>query len=252
MEHIKLISIDLDGTLIRPDKTITVRNIETIREAVSNGLEVVIATGRSYDQAVKMTKDLKLKLAMVTVGGADVRIHNGETIRKIYLERSQIYSICERIKNYNLAPIVVYTSEDYFRVDLPKSLPLLLDSYKILKIVLVQLDPELKQTLKGELSKIKSLTVTSTAPSDIEILHEKANKGDSLLWLAKQLGIKGGEIASIGDSDNDIDMFKISGISFAMANANSDVKKIASFTLKHSCVEDGVHDAIKKILQYRT
>jgi hydroxymethylpyrimidine pyrophosphatase-like HAD family hydrolase len=91
------------------------------------------------------------------------------------------------------------------------------------------------------------LSVASSQPYYLDVTHPKANKGAVLLDLSARYAIKPEEIATIGDGANDVLMFAKSGLSIAMGNAGSDVKRAASFVTT-SDAEEGFANAVERFI----
>src|SRR5690625_2888240 len=99
---IRLIAIDMDGTLLAPDHTISERNIQAIRAAKEKGIEVVIATGRSYPEAHGPVRDAMLETSYVCLNGADVRDESGNIISATYLPEKDIPKITSILNQENI------------------------------------------------------------------------------------------------------------------------------------------------------
>jgi Cof subfamily protein (haloacid dehalogenase superfamily) len=132
--------------------------------------------------------------------------------------------------------------------------PTLVDSYdqltdRVAKLVGVSDDP---RAIAAATSAVQDrfgdhLSVASSQPYYLDVTHPKANKGAVLLDLAARYAIKPEEIATIGDGPNDMLMFAKSGLSIAMGNAGSDVKRAASFVTT-SDAEEGFANAVERFI----
>src|SRR5699024_2270519 len=87
---IRLIAIDMDGTLLSPVHTISSRNKKAILAAQKSGIEVVIATGRGYQEAIDPVSVAKLTLPYICLNGADVRDEEGHVISATYLVKEDL------------------------------------------------------------------------------------------------------------------------------------------------------------------
>ncbi len=253
-----LLAVDLDGTLLRSDDSITASNRRAIHKATSNGVQIVIATGRPYDEATHLLKPIHCPLPMLDAGGADIRDTTGRSLRTILLGVEQAVAVLTTLLQYDLTRTTIYTSDGALILEGPELqqracniIPAILAArIKILKILVSPIERKmLQRELTARLSQIEGINVTSSAPWNIEILHQAANKGASLKWLASKYGVRFDQQAAVGDSCNDIDMFAAVGTSFAVANAPTNVKRKATVALTKTCDEDGVAQAIEVILQ---
>jgi Cof subfamily protein (haloacid dehalogenase superfamily) len=279
----------MDGTLLGPDHTISKKNKEAILEAQSRGIEVVIATGRSYSEAYYPLTDAGLKVPFICLNGAEVRKNDGELLSATYLAESeidQIVSILEEQKiDYQLfIGKTVYTKSIEDQIDTFVQLALAanqvppIDEIRAevmnrVEIGLVKEIPSLAPIIekhKQEINKIfgtsfnkihldnarkalKSLTglaVSSSGAGNLEITSINAQKGIALEQLAKSKGIAMENIMAIGDNYNDLSMLQVVGHSVAMGNAPEDIKA-ACKSVTTTNEFDGVGTAIESALRLK-
>jgi Cof subfamily protein (haloacid dehalogenase superfamily) len=279
----------MDGTLLGPDHTISKKNKEAILEAQSRGIEVVIATGRSYSEAYYPLTDAGLKVPFICLNGAEVRKNDGELLSATYLAKSeidQIVSILEEQKiDYQLfIGKTVYTKSIEDQIDTFVQLALAanqvppIDEIRAevmnrVEIGLVKEIPSLAPIIekhKQEINKIfgtsfnkihldnarkalKSLTglaVSSSGAGNLEITSINAQKGIALEQLAKSKGIAMENIMAIGDNYNDLSMLQVVGHSVAMGNAPEDIKA-ACKSVTTTNEFDGVGTAIESALRLK-
>jgi Cof subfamily protein (haloacid dehalogenase superfamily) len=279
----------MDGTLLGPDHTISKRNKEAILEAQSRGIEVVIATGRSYSEAYYPLTDAGLKVPFICLNGAEVRKNDGELLSATYLAESeidQIVSILEEQKiDYQLfIGKTVYTKSIEDQIDTFVQLALAanqvppIDDIRAevmnrVEIGLVKEIPSLAPIIekhKQEINKIfgtsfnkihldnarkalKSLTglaVSSSGAGNLEITSINAQKGIALEQLAKSKGIAMENIMAIGDNYNDLSMLQVVGHSVAMGNAPEEIKA-ACKSVTTTNEFDGVGTAIESALRLK-
>ena len=248
---IKLISSDMDGTLLDSYRQITPINIEAIKKAQENGINFIINTGREYPNARALVESAGLKCDLICSNGSCAFDKDGnllfeheidkETIRKIfdafneYSMEPSLYTTEGRISLLPLEERKIYTRDvfipaiqvnhpdmeytlDDFRelvdnvIFVDGQEALLNSDHRILKISSNSTDHEALKKLRVELEKIPGLAVVSTVPTDIEITSVHAQKGSTLLDYAKRDGLTPDEIVAIGDSENDYSMLSIPGI----------------------------------------
>ena len=95
--------------------------------------------------------------------------------------------------------------------------------------------------------KIEGIRIIFPMPTDIEITSDKADKGEALIALAKELGISGEEVMAMGDGDNDLGLMRAAGLSVAMGNADQKIRDEADYvTLDNE--HDGVAEAIRRFV----
>lgn len=287
---IKLISSDMDGTLLDSYRQITPINIEAIKKAQENGINFIINTGREYPNARALVESAGLKCDLICSNGSCAFDKDGnllfeheidkETIRKIfdafneYSMEPSLYTTEGRISLLPLEERKIYTRDvfipaiqvnhpdmeytlDDFRelvdnvIFVDGQEALLNSDHRILKISSNSTDHEALKKLRVELEKIPGLAVVSTVPTDIEITSVHAQKGSTLLDYAKRDGLTPDEIVAIGDSENDYSMLCIPGIhSVAMENACDMIRNICVYQTRAN-TRDGIAYIINCILADR-
>ena len=287
---IKLISSDMDGTLLDSYRQITPINIEAIKKAQENGINFIINTGREYPNARALVEAAGLKCDLICSNGSCAFDKDGnllfeheidkETIRKIFdafnkfsmepslyttegrisllpLEERKIYTRDVFIPAIQINhPDMEYTLDDFRElvenvIFVDGQEALLNSDHRILKISSNSTDHEALKKLRVELEKIPGLAVVSTVPTDIEITSVHAQKGSTLLDYAKRDGLTPDEIVAIGDSENDYSMLSIPGIhSVAMENACDMIRNICVYQTRAN-TRDGIAYIINCILADR-
>ena len=99
---VRLIAIDMDGTILSPDHTVSTKNKEAIIEAQANGIEVVIATGRNFSEAYYPISSVGLTVPFICLNGAEVRNQDGELLSATYLSESDIGKITPILKEESI------------------------------------------------------------------------------------------------------------------------------------------------------
>ncbi|WP_017213081.1 Cof-type HAD-IIB family hydrolase [Clostridium beijerinckii] len=276
---IKLIALDLDGTVLNSCGYISDKTLTAIKMAIEKGVQVVLATGRSVGLICDEIKSIEeITYAISSNGAAVVNLRKNEIVFSNFITIDILKKIIEIIKDY---PIVVefysngnaYIDEEVFinpaKYGLSeKCLNLMLDNHNLIKNIFSVVDdrsecewikcvekiniPFLKDDMKNEvynslLSINDRVKITSSVEDNLEINIHSANKGAGLEKLTELLEIDLKEIAAIGDNNNDIEMLQMAGIGIAMGNASEDIKARADFiTLDND--RNGAAEAILQIL----
>ncbi|MCF6411129.1 Cof-type HAD-IIB family hydrolase [Pseudalkalibacillus salsuginis] len=283
----KLIAIDMDGTLINNNTTINEANVKAIQKAQEAGIHVVVATGRSYEEAVTPIQEVGLSLPIIAINGAQMRTVEGKIKQSIALSKDTYYEAAELLSNYSIY-YEVYTNKGTFSDNPGMAVDIIVDiiksanpevsnerahelaAYRIsngrihtledYKEVVEEPDVEIYKLLafskneksrKGALNDFltfKDLAVSKSAEANIEITHRDAQKGIAVQKYAEELGIPMREVMAIGDNYNDVSMFEIAGYSVAMGNAEEDIKKLCTFVTKTND-ESGVAFAIQTFMK---
>lgn len=283
----KLIAIDMDGTLVNKQLKVTKENSKVISQAVNDGHHVVIATGRSYDEARHTLEDAELHLPLICVNGAEIRSAEWEILSSTPLEFSQyeeIKSILDkeeiyyelytskgtytdnREKAYEVMKDIVITSNPEatdddvqkaalrrFRLGLVSvvgDFEKLLDQkdIEVYKFLAFSSDTEKLKRAFQHLQAVEDLAVSSSADNNLEITNSEAQKGVALKRFAEIKGIPLENTMAIGDNYNDVSMLEIAGFPVAMGNAVDEIKNMAAFVTKEND-ESGVAFAIQRFLE---
>ncbi|MQR97453.1 Cof-type HAD-IIB family hydrolase [Fictibacillus phosphorivorans] len=285
----KLIAIDMDGTLVNRQLKVTKENSETIKDAVNDGHHVVIATGRSYDEAKHTLEDADLHLPLICVNGAEIRsegweilssipvtFEQYEDIKKILDEEDIYYELYtskgtftdNREKAYEVMKDIVLTSNPEatdddvqkaalrrFRLGLVSVVGdfdklLSENGIEVYKFLAFSSDTAKLQRAFQHLKGVESLAVSASADNNLEITNSEAQKGVAVKRYAELKGISLQDTMAIGDNYNDVSMLEVAGFPVAMGNAVDEVKEMASFVTKEND-ESGVSFAIKKFLEQK-
>lgn len=272
-KHIKMIAIDLDGTLLRSDCSISEKTRCVVEEAGKSGIMIVPTTGRSYRNARYVLKDFREIGYFINANGSV--ISNGRTGEMLYLHAmdgetvKRIYELCEKYDTY----VEVYVDQDAYMdkkgvsvirkcgltddyCDQLLSTNILTQDYrkllwqdgiKVGKIHILVASMEQKEKLMKEIAAIPGANPISVIPNNIEIVNGNWSKWNALEKLADITGVRREEIMAIGDSNNDYEMLSHAGLPVAMGNACQRVKEVSSF-VTDSNDNDGVAKAIEAIL----
>lgn len=250
---IKLIAVDLDGTLLRADHTPHPYALEQLARAEEAGVSVVIASGRSIQSIRKVLNGSFNVASAVATNGADVW-SDATSVAQEYLDHNVKLAALQFAVSNGLH-LSCYSTDGTYALresefldeyrELVKGVPIELRTPEdvlempILKLVFIAdagIVPRLRRELEPRLETLRA-DLTESAPRYLEIMPLKVNKASGLKHLCRHLAIAHTDIAAIGDYRNDIEMIKLAGLSGAVGNALPEVKKLASHTVSSN--EDG-------------
>ena len=259
---IKLVAIDLDGTLVNSDLKISDEDIESIKKCRQKGIIVSIVTGRTIRSVGEITDMLDLKgLHLASSGSAIIdeklKIHKalkvpGETIKKIVLrskewDRAIVSHTLDGFLKYDkYSPNLEYIAENkklFKKVKNILASDILTNSLQM--TVLIDEDDEFNQYLKeiiGDTVKIRR-----AGPYFLNILNQKAGKLFGIKEILKKTGIKKENLMVVGDTELDIGIIKYAGVGVAMGNASQRVKDSADH-VSNDNDNSGVAKAITKYI----
>ena len=274
MRNVRLIALDLDGTLLTSAKELSARNRTALARAAEQGVEIVPSTGRFFGGMPEFIRLLPFVRYAITINGAAV--FDTQTQKDIYSADLSVDQATDIMAYLDTLPVIYdcymdnwgwmtasmqekaaefAPNEHYVKMirELRRPVPELKAFLReqgrgVQKVQLFSRDESLRQTLLRELeSRFPGIIVSSSVPRNIEINHEKANKGDALLALARHLGIAREQTAAFGDGLNDVPMLNMAGIGVAMANAPMEIQALAD-CVTDTCDADGVAKAIEEWL----
>ena len=266
---IKLITIDVDGTLVTPLKRLTKKNIIEIDRARDLGVHIALASGRPFHSMEKYLRRLGLmKEGHFTVcqnGSYIVDNASKKAIAGSYQTVDDLARLDDLMAGFDVEVSAMddvgfysrhknpsfYTQMDAVinnltitpvnYEDFPENMRfgrfLILGSAASIKEVLAHMPKEVTENYYA----------VQTAPFLIEVMNKTATKGHAVRQMATRLGISADEIMSIGNEKNDIPMLEQTGFPVAMANAVPELKAHAKFITK-SNLKSGVGYAIEKLI----
>lgn len=266
---IKLIAIDMDGTLLDSQKQIPQANIDVLKEAREAGVKIVLCTGRVKSGVLPYAEELDLsgkdEYAILDNGCTTYSTKDWSLLNYHQLQASEIEDLVARVANYPDVDVTFFDQSHYFIVSdqVPELVaydaglvfntvtpttvtalkaseaPILQGMYMGEVAALDRFEVENDAELRQQFSMVRSQSYI------YEVLPKGTTKASALIQLAQDLGISPDEVMAIGDAANDIEMLEFAGISIAMGNASEAVKALADdITSSHD--EAGVAQAIRK------
>lgn len=266
---IKLVAIDLDGTLLTDKKEVSLRNQEALAKAKAQGVKIVLCTGRPL-MAIRPYLDLlNLREAgdySITFNGGLVQQNDtGAIVEKVALTREDVTELITLATQLNMPldilsdeiVLCLPTSTEYQTI-YPSLNPLLvykeatvaqLDEYTLFnKAVTAYHQDILDQWITQIPAAIREkFEVIKTRNNLLEFMPKGVTKAAGIARLAEDLGITQAEVMAIGDEENDFSMVEYAAMGVAMENAVPVVKEVADFITKTN-EEDGVAIAIERFV----
>lgn len=271
---VRMIALDLDGTLLDTKKMLSTRNRKALFDMAERGIEVVPTTGRFFLGMPTEIRELPFLNYAITINGAQVYNIKEQTVVSsaeipllealdalVWLDQFELIYDCYvdnwgwitaefQRKAAKYVPDMHYLKMlQVLRTPVPELKEYLIGCEKdIQKIIIFTKTDRLQEDLLKILpTKFPNLIATSSAPHNIELNAPSANKGNALMNLAERLGIPYESTMAIGDGINDLSMIRKAGIGVAMENAHPSVKAEADFVTL-DCDHDGVAEAIYAVL----
>ena len=267
MKKIKLLAIDMDGTMLKDDKTIDKADLKAVVEALDSGIEVIIASGRPLEYLPEPMLKLDIHYAIILNGAGVVDLNTNQLIYHRTMNNRQAIALLEALEGMDIYVGLQSGAKFYYGgrglKDVMIQHPRLnnrrgiyvRDLNKLLEDENFQVEKMSIHTLKENESKILQLqgefldlNIMDSADGVLEVNDRMNSKGAALKWLCRKLDIDRQYVAAIGDSDNDLTMLSFAGYSFAMGNSSQFVQNICDETVTTN-MDNGVRKAIKKIME---
>ncbi|KUP37734.1 phosphoglycolate phosphatase [Bacillus halotolerans] len=237
--NIKLIAIDMDGTLLNDEQLISDENRNAIREAEDKGVYVVISTGRTLMTCRELAESLKLSSFLITANGSEIWDSNFNLVERKLLHTDHIKMMWD-LRNKHNTNFWASTINKVWRGEFPENIT----DHEWLKFGFDIEDDDIRNEVLAELRKNKELEITNSSPTNIEVNALGINKAAALAKVSEKLGFTMENVMAMGDSLNDIAMIKEAGLGVAMGNAQDVVKETADW-ITDTNIEDGVAKAIR-------
>lgn len=269
-EDIRLISLDLDGTLLNDEKQVSPANKQALLDCIARGIYIVPTTGRTVDGIPDEVKGIPGVRYAITTNGAiiqDIKERKVLDSRKItwqlameLLDVISCYHVMydpyidgrgisepafyDHMSEYGLSSqmqeMVKRTRDVY-----PNIREFVEHAKKpVEKINLFFLDQKEKARLRSLLEGWKNIVISSSTPNNLELNAPGATKGEAILRLAELLGLRRDQTMGVGDGENDFTMIQKAGVGVAMGNADPLLIQMADYVTGTN-EEDGVAAAIR-------
>jgi 5-amino-6-(5-phospho-D-ribitylamino)uracil phosphatase len=237
---IKLIALDMDGTLLNENHQVSAENHKAIRDAEAKGVKVVLSTGRSLATCKDYAVSLELSSYLVTINGAEIWGPNGDLVERNPMNIPLIQWMYELSKSHKTDFWAISTTKIY-----RNEMPVDFEKQEWLKFGFDIPDNEVREAVLKSLRENGEVEVSNSSPTNIEVNAMGINKAVALQRVCEWLGIKMDNVMAVGDSLNDILMIKEAGFGVAMGNAQEVVKEAADWVTV-SNTDDGVAKAIRE------
>ncbi|HXQ25612.1 MAG TPA: Cof-type HAD-IIB family hydrolase [Candidatus Acidoferrales bacterium] len=272
---VKLIAMDIDGTLLDSQSELTDENASAIEEAASRGIEIVIVTGRRFDSARAIAAELDCDVHLIVSNGALIKSKSGETYQRQLLPAMTAHKVLQATAEFRscagvifdrpLANQVIFERVDwdgpfvgaYLRrhkehVGEISPLTACLNGEDPVEILFLAECDKIRRAMSAlealQATEEYTLALTEYAHrnlSMLDVLRRGVTKGAALAEWARRRGIPRENVMAIGDNWNDREMLDFAGFPVIMGNAVPELKS-QGWTVTLSNDEGGVADAIRK------
>jgi Cof subfamily protein (haloacid dehalogenase superfamily) len=279
-QPIRLLALDIDGTLLDPQFKISAQNLAALRAAHRSGIEIMLATGRRHDYALPIAQELGFPVWLISSNGAVIRSSDGETFFTDLLPAGTAAQLIQHMDAFRGHAVLTF--------DRPANVPgndsLVLESadelnktvarWMEMNLPYIKFVSPLEDALKedpiqamfcGRVARMEEaqrhlkqagfldkITVLKTQYDHrdlciLDILNRECSKGHALRRWVERQGIPREQVMAIGDNHNDLEMLEFAGLAVVMGNASEEMKQ-NGWKLTASNAENGVAQAVEEIL----
>ena len=277
---VRLIAIDIDGTLLDSRSQVSHANLDALRRAHDSGVEIVLVTGRRHHFALPIAELLGFDLWIISSNGAVTRSTQGERFHRDLMPQQIARKLCRHMESFREYTVVTFDRDGhgaivcenhdrlygviqrwmeknapYIEYISPIESALTEDPIQVMFCGPVELMKAAQQRLLA-CDFVDEFTVVRTQYDHrdltiVDILNSECSKGHALERWAAHRGFDRNSVMAIGDNYNDIGMLTFAGHPVIMGNASEDLKQNGwTITLHHD--ESGVAAAIDQVLNPKT
>ncbi len=265
MNLVKMIVLDLDGTLLNREGKVSEESSSYLKKLKANGYVIVVATGRIYESVNSAMNGFDCVNYVITDTGAScydtsnghpifnnpIELKVAQKFTNYYNDNCIFIDICDKNTIYKYSDI----NDDYYFINLTKDWDYIFSNCKEISHIAISMRTtdqvmELYNKLKIDIPEL-NINIMQDSFSDrkwIEAIKKGCTKYRAISELAKRLNIRNDEIMAFGDGLNDVDMLKNCGIGVALSNALPIVKENADFVTRYDHNNDGVIEFLKDYL----
>jgi Cof subfamily protein (haloacid dehalogenase superfamily) len=252
---VRLIALDIDGTLLDSRWQVPPVNADAIRRATEAGIEVALVTGRRFDFARPVVEQIEAPLTMIVSGGALVKSRDGTTLLRHLLPAATARAVVESTRDFRDATAVVFDrpraaqivherldirdahrrsyfqrNRDYIVEVVPLEAALTEDPIQVMYSGGVERMRELVRVVRASAAaRLVSIAVTEYESRDfslVDLNRAGCTKGTTLAeWVARR-GLTSAEVMAVGDNFNDREMLEYAGVPVVMGNAVPELKQM--------------------------
>jgi len=244
MANIRLVALDMDGTLLNDRQEVSPRNAAAIRRALDAGVIVCFATGRGVQNVLPYAEQLGMETPMITVNGGEIWHRPHDLYKRTAMDAADVLRLRRLALDHGVwywayATDGVYNRERWVEPeeDVQRKVWLKFGYYEE--------NVRLLEQIRATAESWGGFEISNSSPVNIELNPSGVSKGAALLELCRLLGIDPSETAAAGDSLNDLSMIRAAGLGAAMGGAQQAVKEAAGIVLPGNN-EDGIAHLIEQ------
>lgn len=275
---IRLLAVDIDGTLLDPGFQISPANLEALQRAHRASVEVVLVTGRRHSFALPIAEQLGFELWLISSNGAITKSTRGELFHRDLLPAATARKVCGHMTSFRANTVLTFDVEtrgalvletdqelrqtlgrwlgknaDFVQYVVPIEDSLSRDPVQLMFCgPIARMKQALAALAAGGFDSEITVLRTEYAHRDlsiVDVLNQGCSKGHALERWAGHRGIARAEVMAIGDNYNDVEMLEFAGRPVIMGNAAAELKQNGwAVTLSND--ESGVAAAVQEVLDH--
>ena len=272
----RLLAVDIDGTLLNPQFQISAADLAALRRAHDEGVEVVVVTGRRHAFALPIVQQLGFDLWLISSNGAVTRSLSGQTFHRDLLPAATCRKLCIAMQEFRGNTVLTFDIEgkgaivlehmrelngsiqrwleknlEYIEFVIPLEDSLTTDPVQAMFCgPIARMHQALAALANSEVEKEITVLRTEYPVRDlsiVDVLNRGCSKGHALERWAQYRGIAREQVMAIGDNYNDIEMLAFAGVPFIMGNASEELRGRGwEVTLAND--QSGVAAAVERVL----
>ncbi len=270
----KILALDLDGTTLKSDNTLSPVVRSALLQVIDSGVEVVVASGRPFGSMHSSILEIEKLNYVIASNGATISDKDGNRFHSTLLSEGDVqnllnitepydmvfeafidgrtYSDRRYLENpvkYGCSPAYIdYVKASHGAVDDMRSF-IYENRNRLDCMQYVCVEKALREQVRAELENSDHhMHITSSSENYVEFMDENATKGKALEWLCNRLRVDQSEVVACGNADNDATMIRFAGLGAAVENASPLCRQYASLVVG-SNDEDGVAELIKTVFE---
>lgn len=273
---IRLLAIDIDGTLLNSEFQIPAANLQTLRRAHQAGVEIILVTGRRHTFALPIAEQLGIDLWLISSNGAVTRSLAGELFHRDLLPVTTARELCAAMREYRGNTVLTFDTEakgalvlesmdelngsiqrwleknlQFIEFVVPIEKALTADPVQAMFCgTIARMQGALQTLANCALANRITVLRTEYPARDlciVDVLNQGCSKGHALERWAKYRGIPREQVMAIGDNYNDIEMLVFAGIPVIMGNASPELRG-RGWMVTGAHDEAGVSTAVEQVL----
>jgi Cof subfamily protein (haloacid dehalogenase superfamily) len=263
----KAVFLDMDGTLLRSDHSVSEATRQKIRTLIGKDISVILVSARPLNAVLPTFRELGLPAGdpIVTLNGSYI-VENEQPVFQATIDLETTRGISEEVRPFK-ATIAYYLQREWFAewsdswteheqkiMDIPiRIAPLdeLLREWSARGIgpnkMMVMNEPASIAQTERHLKSVYNgrLNIYTSKPTYLEVMDPRGSKANAVRFIIGRLGLDRSEVIAMGDNFNDVEMIQFAGLGIAMGNAPDEIKAVAGY-VTDSNNEDGVRKALEK------